>query len=133
MPYELLPQDAGIKATGGTRAGLLIASMQGMFAAAGARYPEEEAPEELRHEFALEAPDFASLLTALLDKALEASGGKESFQDISFKLITDKKALGEFVGKKVMDFTSPVKAVDKASLKVEKNLEGLWEATITFL
>jgi len=135
MPYETLPHEAEIriKASGGTRAGLLVAALRGMFAAAGGRLPDEEAAEESVRPFSVEAADFSSLLVDFLNEAAAASGThRETYQDVHFELITDKKARGSFVGRLVTGFDRQIKAVAQGGLRVEKNAEGQWEAEIAF-
>jgi SHS2 domain-containing protein len=132
-PYELLPHtaDVRVKATGGTRAGLLEAALKGMFAASSARLVEG-APETER-QFDLASTDFESLLVDFLNEAISLSdANKEAYEAVRFDLITASQARGAFVGRAVEGFGTQIKAATHGSLKVEKNAEGLWEAVITF-
>ncbi|MBI4457881.1 archease [Candidatus Uhrbacteria bacterium] len=131
--YELVPHatDGKIKATGTTRAGLMIGALRGMFAVAVAQWVED-APE-VERSFDLGGADFETLLAGLLNAALaSAAANGEGYEDIRFNLITDKKAEGAFVGKKVSGFSKKLMAAAKHDLMVAKNEAGVWEATITF-
>ena len=131
--YEILPHasDLKVKATGTTRAGFLVGAMRGMFATAGAKWVED-APEAER-PFKITANDFETLLVDLLGSALAASAANsEAYEDIKFTLITDKKAEGAFVGRKVSGFKKRIMAAAKHDLAIAKNETGAWESTITF-
>src|SRR3989344_3563848 len=102
--FEILPHtaDVAVKVTASTKAGLAIAALQGMFAASKPRIKDEDAAD-VKHPFSLEAADFPSLLVDLLNEAVAgASDGPKMFRDISFTLITDKKAFLSVMRVKLM-------------------------------
>ena len=124
--YEILPHtaDVRVRAIGSTRAGLLVAALKGMFAAAGPRFAESG--DRVERPFKLEAPDFSSLLVDLLNEAVSLSDeDHEAYEDISFTLITDKKAEGVFVDRPVTGFETQIKAATHHGLDVKKNDEEL--------
>ncbi len=132
--FELLEHtaDVAVKVLASTKAGLAIAAVQGMFAAAEPRLGAEDAPD-VKRPFDVSGEDFPSLLVNLLNEAVSLGNlHHERYQDISFALITDKKAEGEFVGKPVAGFGTEIKAATHHDLKVEKNVNGEWETVITF-
>lgn len=131
--YEILPHttDVRVRALGSTRAGLLVAALKGMFAAAGPRFTE--GADRVERPFKIEAPDFASLLVDVLNEAVSLSDANhEAYEDISFSLITDKKAEGVFVDRPVTGFDTRIKAATHIGLDVKKNNEGNWETILTF-
>lgn len=122
--------DLRVHAAASTRAGLLAACLQGLFEAAAATVVEGS--ETLERPFTKEAGDFGMLLGAVLDEALaDAAAEHETYTDVKFTLITDKKAVGSFVGKKVSVFAALPKQVAPGAV-VEKNGDGEWETTISF-
>jgi hypothetical protein len=117
-----------IKADGTTRAGLIVAGMQGYFAALGIEPPLEG--QDMNRPFELEAANAVELILAVLRAASgTASSNKEMYTDISFSLITDKKATGHFVGRAVPSLPAlpPIHGIDG---EVLKDADGLWRATI---
>ena len=131
--HEILSGDKpAIKVLASTKVGLAIAAMQGMFAVAVPR-PSDEETLLIRQRFDISAMDFPSLLAALLEQAVAGAEAENAiFEDIKFSLITDSKAMGEFIGKSVHGFAKPVKGVERAGLKIEKNEAGEWETEIGF-
>lgn len=131
--FEILPHTADIRVRimSSTRAGMLIAALNGMFYAAKPRLIEEA--EETRRPFALKADDFATLLIDFLNEAVALSDANhEVYQEVSFDLITDKEARGAFVGRPVTGFETQIKGATFHDLKVEKNVLGDWETIVTF-
>ncbi|MBI4139210.1 archease [Candidatus Uhrbacteria bacterium] len=131
--YDLLPHiaDVRVRARGSTRAGLLTAALKGMFVAAQPRAAGNGNGRE--RSFHLTAEDASTLLADVLNEALSFSRtNQETYDDVRFDLITDKEAKGAFVGKAVSGFKTPIQAAKHHGLSVQKNAEGLWEATITF-
>lgn len=117
-----------IKADAATRAGLIVGSLKGYFAAAGAEYPMEG--EEVKHEFALDAEGGSQLILAVLRAAAGlASSNTEVYSDISFSLITDKKATGAFIGRPVASLPA-LPAIRGIDGEVVKDADGLWRAVI---
>ena len=130
MPYEYTSRDPlTIKVSGGSRAGLLSALAQGLFAAV---FPEPDlsAPTAER-AFELQADDFNALTTELFDAALaSATTHKEAYEGLRFTLLTETKATGMFLGRPSSREPKAHKAVP--GFRVERNPEGLWEAEIVF-
>ncbi|HWQ99933.1 MAG TPA: archease [Candidatus Methylomirabilis sp.] len=128
--FEML-DESRIRALGTTRAGLFIAALKGMCAATTPRFTE--GTERVERPFKIEAPDSEALLVAVLNEALSLSNAnREAYEDVSFSLITDKKAEGAFVGRPVNGFEMQIKAALHPGLEVKKNDEGSWEAVVTF-
>ncbi len=135
--FDILPHAAkvAVKATASTKAGLLSASLQGMFAAAGPKFKIEDPVKDKTFErpFSVTSKDFSSLLVDVLNAAVaSASANRESYEDVSLSLITDTKAEGKFVGRAVSGFDKAIKAATHRDLNVQKNVVGLWETVITF-
>lgn len=132
-PYDILPHtaDMRIRASGGTRAGLLESALKGMFAAAGPRPGEGDASVE--RPFSVKAADFPALLVDFLNEAISQSDiNKEAYEAVRFDLVTMTEVKGAFVGRPIQGFETQVKAATHGGLEVKKNEEGLWEAVITF-
>lgn len=116
---------------GSTRAGLLVAGLRGMFAAAEAE-TEIGAPQ-IERPFSIKAEDFTALMVEWLNQAIAASDEhNEAFDDVRFDLVTDKQAEGAFLGRKIKKTKTRVSAALKRGLDAVKNEAGAWEATITF-
>ncbi len=135
--FEILPHTAGVavKVAASTKAGLVSAALQGMFAAAGARFRVEDPVKDKTFErpFSVSSKDFASLLVDLLNEAIaSAEKNREAYEDLSLSLITDTKAEGKFVGRTVTGFDKAIKGATHRDLNVQKNVVGLWETVITF-
>lgn len=130
--FEILPHtaDVRVRALGSTRAGLLVAALKGMFSVAGPK--AVEGSDEIRRSFTLEATDSNALLILLLSTALTQSRAQnETYHDVTFTLITDKKAEGEFVGRPVASFEKLVTGVIGRGIDMKKNNDGNWEVTVT--
>lgn len=133
--FEVLPKGtalARIRVQASTRAGLLNAAVQGMFAAA---QPDvnQDSDEKIERPFSVMADDAAELLAELLTVALvESAKHQEAFDDVRFTLVTDKKAEGAYIGKACKGYVSPIAAVVRAGLAMEKNEEGEWVSEIAF-
>ncbi len=129
--FEILREngDVAVRAHAGTRAGLVIAALQGMFAVAEPQLTASE--EKSERPFSVEADDFPKLLVETLERARAVAAERgEAYDDIRFTLITDKKAEGMFVGRAASGSISTIKTVALRTIPVEKNEEGEWEATI---
>jgi SHS2 domain-containing protein len=132
--FEILPKGeaaARIRVTASTRAGILTAAVQGMFAAA---LPDVDPDSDEKDErpFSVMADDANGLLAALLAEALAVSVKHgESFDDIRFTLATDKKAEGAFIGKTCSKYGAPITGVSGA-VSMEKDEEGEWVSEIAF-
>jgi SHS2 domain-containing protein len=131
--FEIIPQGDGVcvKARGKTRAGLIASAMHGLFSAMKPVRPQEQA-QKSEHPFAVEAATTEELLVRLLNEAIAVSREHgESCEELQFKLVTDTKAQGSFVGCAVTHFETPVAAAADRDLRVKKNEEtGEWEAEI---
>lgn len=131
--YDILPSTDGVrvKATGSTRAGLLTAAIEGMFAATKPRW--EEGKEETERAFSVSSAGFPALLVAVLTTALAAADANhEAYSTVKFTLITDTKAEGSFIGKSVSGVETRIASVTPNGLAVEKNADGAWETTVEF-
>lgn len=125
---EVVKDPWQVKAAGGTRAGLLIAAMQGLFQAAGLAHPPEG--EDVREVFELHADNPQTLILNVLRHASHMAASKcESYDEINFALITDKQAKGEFVGRKI-NSCPPIPAVLGIDGDITKGDDGMWRATI---
>lgn len=125
---EILQDPWRINAAGGTRAGLLIASMKGLFQAANLAHPPEG--QDARRSFELHADDAQTLILEVLRHASQlASGNCESYDEISFSLITDKQAKGELIGRAIPT-CPPIPSVLGIDGEIVKGDDGLWRATI---
>jgi hypothetical protein len=128
--YELIPDEGNIRIFGSTRAGLLTAAVQGVCAAAEPK-PVEDA-KDVERSFSVETPDFVTLLDALIAKTISSSQEyTETYREIRFTLVTDKKAEGAFVGRSVSGFGAPISSA-KSTQAVAKNKEGEWETTVAY-
>lgn len=132
--FELLPKGdaaARIRVSASTRAGILTAAVQGMFAAA---LPDVDPDSDEKDErtFSVMADDANSLLVALLAEALASSAKHgEAFDNVRFTLATDKKAEGAFIGRTCSKYGVKLEAVSGA-VGMEKNEEGEWVTEIAF-
>lgn len=87
-----------VRLEAGTRAGLSIAALQGMFAASEAE--SVVGAEMVERAFSVEATEFPALLAAFLSSAADtANQHGEVYEDVHFDLMTDKKATGSFSGR----------------------------------
>ena len=130
--FELLPEAEGarVKAVGSTRAALLEAALQGMFAAAAPRYADPERPVE--RPFAVKSVDFPALLVDFLDQALSRSdANREAYRTVRFDLVTGDEAKGAFIGAAADGFEMRIKAASRGGLAIGKNEEGNWETAVT--
>ncbi|MFZ2803776.1 MAG: hypothetical protein WA001_00990 [Patescibacteria group bacterium] len=128
--FEIIPSDKGvtIKATGSTRAGLMVAAVKGATAAMDA-VATDESSKEIERAFSLSTAAFAGLVTAVVSAVLASSAEHhEAYHDVKFSLITDKQANGAFIGR-AANVKEPLKLADQA-IEPKKNGEGMWEAEI---
>lgn len=129
--YELLldGSPAKVLAVGSTRAALLEAAVQGLFAAAAPRPAEGETTSE--RPFDVSAADFESLIVGLLGEALRQSKEHgETYEAVRFTLITDRQAKGAMVGRPAEAFETTFASASREGLEVGRNEEGNWTATI---
>ena len=127
--YELLPEQGSIRIFGSTRAGLLTAAIQGVCAAADPASVEDA--KDVERPFSIESAEFVVLLNALITKAISSSQEhQETYREIRFTLVTDKKAEGAFVGRSVSGFGNTITSA-ASSQDVVKNAEGEWETIVS--
>lgn len=125
---EVLQDPLRIQAMGSTRAGLIVAALKGLFEAAGVAYPMEG--EESQRTFEINAESAPQLILEVLRQAAaQAAEHGEAYADISFSLITDKKAVGSFVGRAVSGKPS-IPAVTSIDGEIMKDDDGVWRATV---
>lgn len=128
--FELLPDRKGVFAAATTRAGLYTAALQGWFGtpeALGGADANDDDTAKVERQFKLSAPDAVALMQSLLGEAARAAKEHgETYEDVSFTLVTDKKAEGHFVGRKGPAPICVLRGVDP----IEKNEEGEWVTTI---
>jgi hypothetical protein len=130
MPYETISRKPlVIKATAGTRAGLLSSLAQGLFQGV---FPEPDlAAPTVERPFDVSADDFPELIVKLFDAALtDAATNGEAYEGVRFTLLTDRVAKGMFLGR-------PSDAKPKArrtvpGLQAERGADNLWVTEVTF-
>lgn len=126
--HEILDKGKAILVRASTRAGLATAAVQGLMAVAGPRTSEMD--NKVERPFEVKGDDFGLLLSDLLVAAANLSkANKETYEDISFSLITDKLAKGVLVGRPANSFHEDMK-MPTGTIAVEKNEAGEWETTI---
>jgi SHS2 domain-containing protein len=132
--FEILSDGEGLRvhAEGSTRPALFIAALEGMFAATVPE-PVSEEPERVERPFKLEAKDVRPLLADFLNEALATSeANHETYDDVSFALVTDTKAVGSFLGRKIAGSKTQITSASVQELAPVKNAEGNWEAIVAF-
>ncbi len=138
--FDLLPDKDGltIRVIASTKVGFVTAAFDGLFAVARPEYAETSEEKRVfadtsERPFSVQAGDFRELTVKLLKAAwAAAAGGKEAFTGIRFKLITDIKTEGDFMGLPVTGFGRKIKDVVCDSQVIQKNQVGNWEAQISF-
>jgi len=127
--YELLPGGTGVHATASTRAGLYTAALQGLFATSES-LADSDASEKIERPFKLEAADPGELMVALLGEAIkQAASHGDTYDNVSFTLVTDKKAEGAYIGQRGK--SPAVRGIGK-NIVIEKNDLGEWDTVIKF-
>lgn len=130
--FELASQDGRtiLRATGSTRAGLVTALVKGLSVA--------QAPMILSHEetherpFSIATQDFTEAVAELLQTALAFSAEyQETYDDVSFSLITDKKIQGQLLGKAINTAGSIVSLAKSGALHISKQDDGSWQAEVS--
>ncbi|MEK7655356.1 MAG: archease [Patescibacteria group bacterium] len=120
-----------VNARGTTRAGLLVAAIKGMHAVVHPTFFEKEGERE--RTFSIKADDFTGLFNELMKIAIALSKEKqEVYTDVRFDLITDKEAKGALIGKPFVKTDVTITTAGANGTTIEKNAEGMWEATVTF-
>lgn len=130
--YELLPHTADIKirAFGRDERELFANALLGM---SEIQKAEVEGDEEIKREIKVAADDLPSLLVDFLNEALYLSlVNQEVYPEIELMNFSRTGLSGELLGKRVKSFGEDIKAVTYYALKISRNKDGLWEATIVF-
>lgn len=138
--FDVLPENDGltIRVIASTKVGFVTAALEGLFAVVKPKFTETSEEKRVfadtsERPFSIQAGDFKELSVKLLKAAwAEAVSGKEAFTGIRFKLITDTKAEGDFMGLPVTAFGRKIKDVSCDSPAIQKNLVGNWEALLSF-
>jgi predicted acetyltransferase len=132
--HELQPHKGGadllVKAS--TKAGLIGAILSGFAEAMAPQYAQDEETAKITERpFKVEASDFSSLLLALMRESQRQSlATKEAYDDARLALVTDKKLVGELMGREVKSFGTAVVAV-REGFAVQRNEHNEWQAMIT--
>lgn len=132
--HELQPHKGGadllVKAS--TKAGLIGAILSGSAEAMAPAYAQDEETAKITERpFTVEAADFPSLLVALMrESQRQAAAAKEAYDDARLALVTDRKLVGELMGRAVKSFGAPAMAV-REGFAVQRNEHNEWQATIT--
>ncbi len=125
---EVLQDPLRIQAAGSTRAGLIVAALKGLFQSANVEYPLEG--DESTREFQIEAESAPQLILSVLRQAAAlATEYGEMYAEVSFSLITDKKATGSFVGR-ALGSKPTMPAITSIDGEIVKGDDGMWRATI---
>ena len=133
--HELQPHKGGtdllVKAN--TKAGLIGAVLQGLAEAMAPEYAQDEEKAKITERpFTVEAGDFPSLLVALMKESQRQSlAAKEAYDDARLALVTDKKLVGELMGREVKSFGVTVVTI-RENFSVQRNEHNEWQTTITF-
>lgn len=128
--FEIVPTDGGfmVQATGITRAGLMTAALKGVFAPMEPQAEAGAMPQERSFDVSVEDPN--QLVRVFLEAALEAAKAhREAYDELRFSLITDKKAIGVFIGKSAT-FQATVTVAKEPAIEIKKNDVGAWETSI---
>jgi hypothetical protein len=130
--YELLTENGvtRIRALGSTHAGVFVAAIKGLCAAEKPRFVENA--ERIERLFRVEAADSIGLLAAVLNEARRLSRESlQAYEDVTFTLITDKKAEGKFVDRVVTGFDAEIVTVSPDKIEMKQSWDGMREALIT--
>lgn len=125
-----------VRVVASTRAGFMSAALEGLFAAAQARFVETDVDtrfvaQESERSFKVAAESFPELLAGFLEEAWrQAKENEEAFIGLRLSLITDKQAEGAFLGQPVTGFGQELTGIEADGLTVEKNELGYWESII---
>ncbi len=135
--FEISETDGGRRVTvrGGTRAGLVIAAVQGLTRALLPPEPASQTESEaVDRPFAHKAESFEALLEALLSEALASAVAEgEAYEHARFELITDREAKGGYVGRRAGGFARPADALRVTPGSVRRTEDGAWEAEFTVM
>ncbi len=135
--YEIQETDGGVrvKAMGSTRAGLIIAAVQGLSAALQpAEAASQGETQAVERPFSQSMGSFEALINVLVGEALAQERARtETYPHVRFDLITDREAKGAFVGRPTASFGAPASSVRMTDGSVRRSEDGGWEAEFTLL
>jgi len=130
--YKILPHiaDVKIQAFGKTKKELFSNALKGMIAVLR---PEIQETDKRQRKIGVASADLNSLLADFLSETLYLiQTNKEVYDEVKFANFSDTKLEGELSGKSVARFGEDIKGVTYHDLKVKKNEDGIWEATVLF-
>lgn len=88
---------------------------------------------KVKRKIKIESSDLASLLVDFLSEINYLNEVKgEIYDEVKFKEFSEKKLIGEVLGKKVEEFGLQIKGVTYHGLAVRQKKDGSWETTILF-
>ena len=136
MPsYDILSPAPALKirATGGTRAGLLTIILTSVFQSWRFEKDDHLDAPVTEQPFSLEGQDFSVLIASLLGFAVERAAAKhEVYDTLSIALITETKLQGKLVGTPLPRNVTLELPTGTPSVSLKKIETGEWEATIAF-
>ena len=136
--YKILshPADVRVQTFGKTKQELFLNAMQGMVAVLR---PQIRNSNIETRNIKVESVDLNALLVDFLSEVLYLiQTNKEAYNRVEFKKFGPSTSSGqsvleaELIGNKVESFGEDIKAVTYHNLKIEKNKNGLYEATVLF-
>lgn len=129
--YRILehPADIKIRAFGQDKRELFQNALLGMQAALRAKKQRVRVKRKIK----IESGDLVSLLVDFLAEVNYLNETNfEIYDEVKFEKFSDKKVIGEVLGKKVEGFSLQIKGVTYHQLEVEQKKDGTWEATVLF-
>jgi SHS2 domain-containing protein len=130
--YKILDHitDLKIQGFGKTKQELFLNILKAM---AESQKAEIRDKKQIKRKVKLESGHLDNLLVDFLSEVLYLSQtNKEVYNDIKFEKLIDKQLEGRLLGSKVESFGEDIKAVTYHGLKIEKNKNGLYQATVLF-
>jgi len=131
--YKILehPADIRVQAFGKIKEELFANAMLGMGAVLKSKVQSPKS--KVTRRIKIKSLDLNALLVDFLSEVLYLSQvNKEVYNDVKFNKFSDKELKGELTGSKVESFGEDIKAVTYHGLEIEKNKQGLWQATVLF-
>ena len=129
--YKILPHPADVKvqAFGKTKEELFANALKGMSDVLRPKRKTQSAKRKINAR----SLDLNSLLVDFLSEVLYLiQTNKEIYNNVKFTKFFDKELEAELTGSKVESFGEDIKAVTYHGLEIEKNKNGLYQATILF-
>jgi SHS2 domain-containing protein len=133
MQYKILehPADVRVQVFGKTKEELFLNAMKGMNEVLRAQVTDNS--KQVAGKIRIKSVDLNALLVDFLSEVLYLiQTKKEIYNSIKFSKFNDKELEGELIGNKVESFGEDIKAVTYHGLKITKNKQNLWQATILF-